>query len=93
MCKVLAVMIEVIIILDDEKVANCHPGESLAVLCRVFSTLEGVQHCGRISSVLWGDKSVHWRMFSIVVDTIRSTVDGHSKVLMVSPSTKHLPMY
>ena len=54
-----------------------------------ISTVEGIQYCGRIPSVLWGIKAVHvgdsfstvgiasvlWRLFSTVGDSF-STVEG-----------------
>ena len=60
------------------------------MLWRVFSTVEGIQYCGGIPSVLWGITAVHvggqlqycegipsvlWRLFSTVVGYI-STVGG-----------------
>ncbi len=43
-------------------------------LSRVLSTVEDVQHCGEISSVLWVIPSDLWRTFSAVegfVDTVQ----------------------
>ena len=47
-----------------------------SVLWRVFSTVEGIQYCGGIPSVLWGITAVHvGDSFSTVGDTF-STVRG-----------------
>ena len=65
-------------------------GDSISAVGDNISTVEGIQYCGGIPSVLWGDNSstsrgiasvlwgkssVLWRLFSTVGDNI-STVGG-----------------
>ena len=53
-----------------------------------ISTVESIQYCGGIPSVLWGDNSstcgviasVLWRLFSTVGDNISTVGDSFSTV-------------
>ena len=44
------------------------------------STVEGIQYCGGIPSVLLGIPSVLWRLFSTVGDNISTVGDSFSTV-------------
>ena len=68
---------------------SVHVGDNISTVGDTISTVEGIQYCGGIPSVLWGITAVHvgdsfstvgipsvlWRLFSTVGDNI-STVGG-----------------
>ena len=70
-------------------------GDNISTVGDIISTVEGIQYCGGIPSVLWGDNSstcggiasvlwgipsVLWRLFSTVVDNISTVGDSFSTV-------------
>ena len=69
------------------EMTSVHAGDSISTVGDNISTVEGIQYCGGISSVLWGDNSStcggivqYWGKFSTVGDNISTVGDSFSTV-------------
>ena len=40
-------------------ITSVHAGDNISTVGDNISTVEGIQYCGGIPSVLWGDTAVH----------------------------------